>query len=104
MLHGQKAVGVYSYFYIQFNSNNGKLAFFNFLIKPFLVNRVPYSALASTLGSIEEVSARLKMIEILSNFFRSVMVLTPEDMLPSVYLCLNKIAPAYEGHYYLCGF
>lgn len=43
------------------------------------------------------MSARLKMIEILSNFFRSVMVLTPEDMLPSVYLCLNKIAPAYEG-------
>ncbi|XP_019766212.2 DNA ligase 1 isoform X1 [Dendroctonus ponderosae] len=59
--------------------------------------RVPYSALASTLEIIEEVSARLKMIEILSNFFRSVLVLTPEDLLPSVYLCLNKIAPAYEG-------
>ncbi|XP_050294802.1 DNA ligase 1 isoform X2 [Anthonomus grandis grandis] len=59
--------------------------------------RVPYSALANTLEAIEEVSARLKMIEILSNFFRSVIVLTPEDLLPSVYLCLNKIAPAYEG-------
>ncbi|CAG9761469.1 unnamed protein product [Ceutorhynchus assimilis] len=59
--------------------------------------RVPYSALASTLEAIEEVSARLKMIEILSNYFRSVIVLTPEDLLPSVYLCLNKIAPAYEG-------
>ncbi|CAH2006077.1 unnamed protein product [Acanthoscelides obtectus] len=58
---------------------------------------VPYSALARTFDEIENVSARLKMIEILSNYFRSVIVLTPEDLLPSVYLCLNKIAPAYEG-------
>ena len=28
---------------------------------------------------------------------RSVLVLTPEDLLPSVYMCLNRIAPAYEG-------
>ncbi|XP_023229272.1 LOW QUALITY PROTEIN: DNA ligase 1-like, partial [Centruroides sculpturatus] len=40
---------------------------------------------------------RLKMIEILSNFFRSVIVLTPEDLLYSVYLCLNKVAPDFEG-------
>ncbi|XP_018573937.1 DNA ligase 1 isoform X2 [Anoplophora glabripennis] len=59
--------------------------------------RVPYSALARTLEEIEDVSARLKIIEILSNYFRSVIVLTPEDLLPSVYLCLNKLAPAYEG-------
>ena len=25
------------------------------------------------------------------------MVLTPEDLLPSVYMCLNRLAPAYEG-------
>ena len=25
------------------------------------------------------------------------MVLTPDDLLMSVYLCLNKLAPAYEG-------
>jgi DNA ligase-1 len=25
------------------------------------------------------------------------MVLTPNDLLPSVYMCLNRIAPAYEG-------
>nr|CAH7764913.1 unnamed protein product [Callosobruchus chinensis] len=37
------------------------------------------------------------MIEILSNYFRSVIALTQADLLPSVYLCLNKIAPAYEG-------
>jgi len=54
-------------------------------------------ALSRTLEEIENTSARLKMIEILSNFLRSVLVLSPEDFLPSVYLCLNKIGPAYEG-------
>lgn len=61
--------------------------------------RVPYSALARTFAEIENVSARLKMIEILSNYLRSVIVLTPEDLLPSIYLCLNKLAPAYEGKF-----
>lgn len=37
------------------------------------------------------------MIEILGNFFRSVIVLTPDDLLHCVYLCLNKVGPAYEG-------
>lgn len=37
------------------------------------------------------------MIDILSNFFRSVIVLSPDDLLPSVYLCLNKVAPSFEG-------
>lgn len=59
--------------------------------------RVPYLALAKTLQKIEEISARLKIVEILSNYFRSVIVLSPDDLLPSVYLCLNKLAPAYEG-------
>ena len=37
------------------------------------------------------------MTQILSNFFRSVIVLSPKDLLPAVYLCLNKVAPAFEG-------
>ncbi|XP_050429038.1 DNA ligase 1 [Adelges cooleyi] len=57
----------------------------------------PYCALTKTLMFIEEVSARLKIIEILSNYFRSVIVLSPNDLLPSVYLCLNKVAPDYAG-------
>lgn len=59
--------------------------------------KIPYLALAKTLEEIENISARLKMIEILCNFFRSVIVLTPEDLLYSVYLCLNKVAPDFEG-------
>ncbi|XP_026291592.1 DNA ligase 1 isoform X2 [Frankliniella occidentalis] len=59
--------------------------------------KVPYMALAKTMEAIESITARLKIVEILANYFRSVIVLSPEDLLPSVYLCLNKLAPAYEG-------
>jgi len=59
--------------------------------------RVPYMALARTLELIEETSSRLKMIEILANYFRSVILLSPDDLLFSVYLCLNQLAPAYVG-------
>ena len=59
--------------------------------------KTPYLAFAKTLQAIEATSGRLKTIEILSNYFKSVMALSPDDMLPSVYMCLNRIAPAYEG-------
>ncbi|XP_073246345.1 DNA ligase 1-like isoform X2 [Porites lutea] len=59
--------------------------------------KVPYLAVAKTFQAIEDTSARLKITSILSNFFRSVIVLSPNDLLPCVYLCLNKLAPAYEG-------
>lgn len=59
--------------------------------------KVPYIALTRTLEIIEDTSARLKITEILSNYFRSVIVLSPNDLLPSIYLCLNQLAPAYEG-------
>ncbi|XP_028395470.1 DNA ligase 1-like [Dendronephthya gigantea] len=59
--------------------------------------RVPYLALARTFQSIEDTSARLKITSTLCNLFRSVIALTPDDLLPTLYLCLNKLAPAYEG-------
>jgi len=57
----------------------------------------PYLALAKTLVAIEETSGRLRTIEILSNFFRSVIVLNSVDLLPAVYMILNRLAPAWEG-------
>ncbi|XP_013414920.1 DNA ligase 1 [Lingula anatina] len=59
--------------------------------------KVPYLACAKTFQAIESITARLKIVEILANFFRSVIVLSPDDLLPCLYLCLNKLAPAYEG-------
>lgn len=61
------------------------------------MSRVPYYALARTLEEIEKESARLKMIALLSNYLRSVLVLSPDDFLASVYLCLNKLGPAHFG-------
>ncbi|XP_050671310.1 DNA ligase 1 [Leptidea sinapis] len=58
---------------------------------------IPYLALAKTLEAIEATSSRLKMIDILSNYLRSVIALTPEDLLPSIYMCLNQLGPAYQG-------
>lgn len=37
------------------------------------------------------------MIEVLANFLRSVIVLSPNDLVACVYLSLNQLAPAYEG-------
>jgi DNA ligase 1 len=59
--------------------------------------KVPYLALAKAFEIIENTSGRLKTIEILSNLLRSVIVLSPKDLLPCIYLCLNQLAPAYEG-------
>lgn len=46
---------------------------------------------------VAAVSSRLKVTEIACNFFRSIVALTPEDLLPTIYLCTSKVAPAYEG-------
>lgn len=59
--------------------------------------KIPYLAFCRTLECIDENSSRLKMIEILCNFFRSCLALSPNDLVYAVYLCLNKIAPDYEG-------
>ncbi|KAF6717957.1 DNA ligase 1 [Oryzias melastigma] len=58
---------------------------------------VPYLAVARTFEKIEEDSGRLRNIETLSNLFRSVLLLSPDDLLCCVYLCLNQLGPAYLG-------
>lgn len=63
----------------------------------FLLLRTPYLALARTFEKIESESSRLRMIEILANFFRSVILMSPSDLVACVYLSLNQLAPAYEG-------
>ncbi|XP_040569971.1 DNA ligase 1 isoform X2 [Lepeophtheirus salmonis] len=59
--------------------------------------KTPYMALSKTFEAIEATSGRLKTIEILANYLRSLLVLSPDDLLMSIYLCLNRLAPAYEG-------
>jgi DNA ligase-1 len=59
--------------------------------------KVPYMFLAKTFDNIAATSSRIKITELLTNCFRSIICLTPEDLLPAVYLCTNRIAPAHEG-------
>ncbi|KFD45518.1 hypothetical protein M513_13604 [Trichuris suis] len=59
--------------------------------------RTPYMALALTLMVIENTPSRLEIIRILCNLFRSIICLSPQDLLPCIYLCLNQLGPTYEG-------
>eukprot|EP00126_Sphaerothecum_destruens_P015037 Sdes_comp8938_c0_seq1m358 len=57
---------------------------------------VPYRALSRVFEEIESTKKRLKITEILRNFLHSVFLLAPKDLLPCVYLCVNRLAPQYE--------
>ncbi|EGC40059.1 hypothetical protein DICPUDRAFT_25751, partial [Dictyostelium purpureum] len=58
---------------------------------------LPYMALAKTFETIESYSSRLVIIEHLTNLFRSIMLLSPKDLVMTIYLSINKIGPSYEA-------
>eukprot|EP00127_Corallochytrium_limacisporum_P003768 Clim_evm100s152 gene=Clim_evmTU100s152 len=58
---------------------------------------VPYMALSRTFEFIEGTTKRLLIIQYLANFLESVALLTPNDLLPAVYLTVNKVAPDYAN-------
>eukprot|EP00750_Incisomonas_marina_P001214 INCI10990.2.p1 GENE.INCI10990.2~~INCI10990.2.p1 ORF type:complete len:751 (-),score=167.97 INCI10990.2:251-2470(-) len=58
---------------------------------------VPYKAMADIFGKLEATTKRLEIIRLVSDFFRLVITLTPEDLLPVVYLANNSIAPQFEN-------
>ncbi|MQL69823.1 hypothetical protein Taro_002099 [Colocasia esculenta] len=57
----------------------------------------PYIHLARTFDMVEKEKGRIKTTSMLCNMFRSLLALSPEDVLPAVYLCTNKIAPDHEN-------
>ncbi|KAL4582488.1 hypothetical protein LXL04_007038 [Taraxacum kok-saghyz] len=57
----------------------------------------PYLHLARTFNLVEGEKGKIKATSMLCNMFRSLLVLSPEDVLPAVYLCTNKIAPDHEN-------
>ncbi|XP_008797049.2 DNA ligase 1 [Phoenix dactylifera] len=58
---------------------------------------VPFSFLVHAWELIGNESGRIAMTEILCNAFRTVIATTPGDLLATVYLTANKIAPPHVG-------
>lgn len=58
---------------------------------------VPYTVLAQTFYTMEQTTKRLELLSIVCNYFRSVLALTPKDLIPSLYLLTNKVAPDYDS-------
>ncbi|KAL3424977.1 DNA ligase 1 [Phlyctema vagabunda] len=58
---------------------------------------VPYAALCTTFSLIEMTTKRLQMTAHCSLFLRQVLRLTPDDLLPTVLLMINKLAADYAG-------
>ncbi|KAK5108390.1 hypothetical protein LTR62_008346 [Meristemomyces frigidus] len=58
---------------------------------------VPYAALCTTFSKIEMTTKRLEILALAAAFFRQVLRLTPEDLLPTVLLTKGKLAADYAG-------
>ena len=58
---------------------------------------VPYAALCTTFSLIEMTTKRLEIVAHCSLFLRQVLRLTPDDLLPTVLLTINKLAADYAG-------
>jgi DNA ligase-1 len=58
---------------------------------------VPYAALCTTFSLIEMTTKRLIIASHCSLFLRQVLRLTPDDILPTVLLMINKLAADYAG-------
>ncbi|KAF2639835.1 ATP-dependent DNA ligase [Massarina eburnea CBS 473.64] len=58
---------------------------------------VPYAALCTTFSKIEMTTKRLEMTAHCSLFLRQILRLTPEDLLPTILLMINKLAADYAG-------
>jgi len=58
---------------------------------------VPYAALCTTFSLIEMTSKRLIISAHCSLFLRQVLRLTPNDLLPTIQLMINKLAADYAG-------
>jgi len=58
---------------------------------------VPYAALCKTFENIENTTKRIKIQEYLTKLLVAIIKLSPDNLLETIYLCLNRICPEYEG-------
>lgn len=59
--------------------------------------RVPFLFVALAFDLISAESGRIVITDILCNMLRTVIATTPDDLVATVYLAANEIAPAHEG-------
>lgn len=59
---------------------------------------VPYLFLARVFSKVESLTGRIEITKVLSDAFRAIICTTPGDLLPCIYLCVNKLGPAHEVH------
>ena len=59
--------------------------------------RVPFLHLSRTFSVIDNEKGRYLLRRAVSNMFRSILRLSPDDTLPAVYLATGRIAPAHQG-------
>ncbi|XP_020099451.1 DNA ligase 6 [Ananas comosus] len=57
----------------------------------------PFLHLARTFDLVEQEKGKIKTNAMLCNMFRSLLALSPDDVLPAVYLCTNRIAADHEN-------
>ena len=58
---------------------------------------VPYAALADTFEAIGETTKRLEITHFLTIFLMEVIEKTPADLLPTIYLCINRVGLTLVG-------
>jgi DNA ligase-1 len=58
---------------------------------------MPYAVVADTFADISAVGSRLECTKMLALLFYCIIKRSPSDLLPAVYLTINKQGPAHEG-------
>jgi len=57
----------------------------------------PFLHLARTFHEAEKITGRLRIQDLFTDCFRAILARCPVDLLPALYLCMNKIAPDYDS-------
>ncbi|KAI4304706.1 hypothetical protein MLD38_040180 [Melastoma candidum] len=59
--------------------------------------RVPFAFLCLAFDLINNETGRIVITDIVCNVLRTIMEMTPDDVVATVYLLANRVAPAHEG-------
>ncbi|CAN8068538.1 unnamed protein product [Agarophyton chilense] len=58
---------------------------------------VPYATLAHAFTNVEAITGRLHIQAVLCSLFRDIIATCPDDLVRTIYLCINRLAPAHHG-------